>query len=128
VGETSLLCLQFGSSAQAETCHLQPPALLHSHESNDERSGGLSSSKRVSASCVTFSMTPRTKRNQVLDHIVTELAPGYQVMDLQILHGAALLTAPRISFEHSFPDNCILLRIQSYSRSFVAEGRRVQRT
>ncbi len=69
---------------------------------------------------MTFRMTPDAKRYQVVHHIATELAPAFYVMDLQAFHGTALLTPSTISFEHAFPDDCVLFRIQFESRSFLA--------
>jgi hypothetical protein len=40
------------------------------------------------------------KRNQVVHHVPTQLTPGFHVMDLQVFHGTALLTAPTIPLQH----------------------------
>jgi hypothetical protein len=40
------------------------------------------------------------KRNQIAHHIATQLTSGFHVMDLQIFHGTALLTAPTIRLQH----------------------------
>ncbi len=52
------------------------------------------------APSVTFAMTTDAKRDQVVHHIATQPAPGFLVMDLQALHGTALLTPPTISFQN----------------------------
>jgi hypothetical protein len=44
-------------------------------------------------------MTTDAKRNQVVNHIATEPAPSYHVMDLQAFQGTTLLTPPTISFQ-----------------------------
>ncbi len=69
---------------------------------------------------VTFAVTTDAKRNQVVHHIATELAPAFYVMDFQAFHGTALLARPTISFEHACPHDCVLFRIQFESRSFLA--------
>ncbi len=65
-------------------------------------------------------MTTDAKRYQVVHDIVTELTPGFHVMDVQTFHGTALLAPPAISFEHAGPDDCIFFRIQFESGSFLA--------
>ena len=72
------------------------------------------------APSVTFAVTTEAKRNQVVHHIATELAPRFHVMNLQAFHGAALLAPPAISFEHACPDDCVFFRIKFESRSFPA--------
>ena len=64
------------------------------------------------APSVTFAVTTGAKRNQVVHHIATELAPAFYVMDLQAFHGTALLAPPAISLEHACPDDCVFFRIQ----------------
>jgi hypothetical protein len=44
-------------------------------------------------------MTTDAKRNQVVHHIATELAPAFYVVDLQAFHGTALLTPPTIAVQ-----------------------------
>lgn len=72
------------------------------------------------ATSITFAETPEAKRNQVVHHIATEPAPAFHVVDLQTLHGTALLTPPTISVEGAFPDDCVFFRAQLESRSFLA--------
>ena len=74
---------------------------------------------------VTFAVTTNAKRNQVMHHIATELAPAFHVMNLQAFHGTTLLASPAISFEHACPDDCVLFRTQYESRSFLAWMRRI---
>jgi hypothetical protein len=69
---------------------------------------------------MTFAVTTNAKRDQVVHHIATELAPAFYVMDLQTFYGAALLAPPAISFEHACPDDCVFFRFQFESRSFLA--------
>ena len=64
-------------------------------------------------------MTTDAKRNQVVHHIATELAPAFYVMDLQAFHGTALLAPPAISFEHACPNDGVFFRIQFESGSFL---------
>ena len=48
---------------------------------------------RLPAPSVTFAVTTEAKRYQVLHHIVTESAPGFQVMNLQPFHASHLVRA-----------------------------------
>ena len=73
-----------------------------------------------------FPVTVGAECNQVRHHIATQLTPAFHVMDVQVFHGAALLTSPAISFEHAFPDDCILFRIQFEPRLLLAERRRIR--
>jgi len=72
-----------------------------------------------------LTVTTDAKSNQVVNHIATELAPGFDVMDLQSFHGTALLTPATISFEYAGPDDRVFFRIQFESRSFLAHTRRI---
>ncbi len=65
-------------------------------------------------------MTTDAKRNQVVHHIATELAPAFYVMDLQAFHGTAVLTPPAISLQDPVSDDCVLFRVQFEPRSFLA--------
>jgi hypothetical protein len=60
------------------------------------------------ASSVTFSVAALTESNQIAHDVSTQFAPWFQMVDLQVFHGTALLTSPTISFEHTFPDDCVL--------------------
>jgi hypothetical protein len=71
-------------------------------------------------------MTTDAKRNQVVHHIATELAPAFHVMDLQAFHGTALLAPPAISLERECPQDRVLFRIQFESRAFLASTCRIQ--
>ncbi len=57
-------------------------------------------------------MTTDAKRNQVVHHIATELAPAFHVMDLQTFHGTALLTPPTISLQDPDSEFRVLFRAQ----------------
>jgi hypothetical protein len=50
------------------------------------------------APSVTFSMAAGAECNQILRHVPAELASGLEVMNLQLLRGAAVLAPPTISF------------------------------
>jgi hypothetical protein len=67
--------------------------------------------KHLEATMMHASMANSAKRNQVVHHIVTQLAPGFQVMDLQVFHGTALLTAPTIPFQHSLSKEDVIFGI-----------------
>jgi hypothetical protein len=71
----------------------------------------------LSAPSVTFAVTTGAKRNQVVHHIVTTLAPGFHVMDLQAFHGTALLTPPTISLQDLDSEFRVLFRAQFKPRS-----------
>jgi len=47
------------------------------------------------------SVASDTERNQVVNHIATELAPWFHVMYLQVFHGTAILAPPTISLKYS---------------------------
>ncbi len=68
---------------------------------------------------VTFAVTADAKRNQVVHHIATELAPAFYVMDLQALHGTALLAPPAISLQDLVSDYCVFFRVQLEPRLFL---------
>jgi hypothetical protein len=57
------------------------------------------------------SVANNAKRNQVLHHIAPELAPAFHVMDLQVFHGTALLTAPTIPLQHAFSKEDVIFGI-----------------
>ncbi len=61
---------------------------------------------------MTFAMTTGAKRDQVVHHIITKPAPGVHVMDLQALHGTALLTPPTISVQDPDSEFRVLFRAQ----------------
>jgi hypothetical protein len=48
--------------------------------------------------------------------IPAELAPRLYVMNLQILHGTAVLTPPTVSFQHLFANRGVFFRAQFESR------------
>jgi len=52
-------------------------------------------------------VTRAAQSYQVIRHIVTELAPLFHVMDLQVLHGTAVLTPPAVSFQNVSSKDCI---------------------
>jgi len=58
---------------------------------------------------MTFPMTAVAERNQIANHVATQLAPGFHVMDLQVFHGTAFLASPAIPFQHQVSDHCVLL-------------------
>jgi hypothetical protein len=45
-------------------------------------------------------------------YIAAELAPPFHMMDLQVLHGTAILTPPAVSFENVSSKDCIFFGIQ----------------
>jgi hypothetical protein len=57
------------------------------------------------------SVADNAKRNQIVHHITTQLTPGFHVMDLQVLHGTALLAAPTIPLQHSLSKEDVIFRI-----------------
>ena len=58
-------------------------------------------------------VTRAAESNQVVRHIATELAPPFHVMDLQVVHGTAVLTAPTVSFEDVSPMCPVVFSIES---------------
>lgn len=71
-------------------------------------------------------VTYGAESNQVVRHVATELAPPFQVLDLQVVHGTAVLTAPTISLENVFSKSCIVFCIQCQPATPAAERRRVR--
>jgi hypothetical protein len=57
-------------------------------------------------------VTVNTKRDQVLQCIVAELAAAFQVMDLQVYWRAAILTPPSISLQDFILECLVCSRIQ----------------
>jgi len=57
---------------------------------------------------VAFSVAAGAKRNQILRRIPAELAPSFYVVNLQVLHCAAVLASPTISFQHLFSQNGVV--------------------
>jgi len=66
----------------------------------------------LSAPSMTFSVTAGAERNQILHVVPAELAPRLHVMNLQSLHGTAVLAPPTISFQHSFSQHIVFFRLQ----------------
>jgi hypothetical protein len=65
------------------------------------------------------------ERNQVVHYIATQLTPVFHVMDLQVFHGAALLTSPTIPLQHSLSKEDVIFGIYSEPWSFGAWTYRV---
>ena len=57
------------------------------------------------------SVASNAERNQVVHHIAPELAPRFYMMDLQVHHGTALLTAPTIPLQHSLSKEDVVFEI-----------------
>jgi len=50
--------------------------------------------------------------NQIFRHISAKVAPGREVMNLQVLRGTAVLAPPTISFQHLVSDGGVFFWIQ----------------
>ncbi len=72
-----------------------------------------------------LSVARNTKRNQVLHFIATELASRFQVMYLQIVRGAALLTTPAISLQYQLSYQLVFRRIQFDPRLLLSQTHQV---
>ena len=59
---------------------------------------------------VAFSMAIGAECNQVVHHVPAKLTPGLHVMNLQVLHGTAVLASPTISFQHLVSDPGVFFR------------------
>jgi hypothetical protein len=57
------------------------------------------------------SVASNTKCNQVVHNIATQSTPWFHVMDLQVFHGTALLTAPTIPLQHLVSKEDVIFRI-----------------
>jgi hypothetical protein len=71
-------------------------------------------------------VTRDAESNQVVRHIATELAPPFHVMDLQVVHGTAVLTAPTVPFENVSSKEGVVFGIQSEPVVPLAAWRRVR--
>jgi hypothetical protein len=65
-------------------------------------------------------MTSGAERNQIVRHVPAKLAPKLHVMNLQVLHGAAVLAPPAVSFQHLVSDNGVFFRLQIESWLLLA--------
>jgi hypothetical protein len=54
---------------------------------------------------VAFSVAIGAECNQVVHHVPAKSTPGLYVMNLQVLHGSAVLALPTISFQHLVSDH-----------------------
>lgn len=70
---------------------------------------------------VTSPVTVSAQRNQVVHHIATQLAPAFQMMDLQVVHRTTYLTPTTISFEHTVPYHFVLFLTQFESGLLLAK-------
>jgi hypothetical protein len=70
---------------------------------------------------VAFTVAVSAERDQIVQLIAAQLAPTPHVMDVKVLHRAAPLTPPAISFKHSLPDNFILSLSQFEPGLLLAE-------
>lgn len=76
-------------------------------------------------SSVAILVTRHAESNQVVRHIVTELAPPLHVMDLQVVHGTTVLTTPTVSFENVSSKSGVVFGIQSEPALPLAAWHRV---
>ena len=74
---------------------------------------------------MTVSVTSGAERHQIFRHIPAKLTPKLYVMNLQVLHGAAVLAPPTISFQHLLSHYVVLFRIQFESSLFLAQAHRI---
>ena len=74
---------------------------------------------------MTPDVTTNAQRNQVVHHIVAELAPAFHVMDLQALHGTALLAPPAISLQDPVSDYGVFFHVQPEPGLLLAYAHRI---
>jgi hypothetical protein len=55
------------------------------------------------------------ERNQILFHVAARLAPEFEVVHLQVLHGAARLAPPAVAFQYLPMQLTVALGIESES-------------
>jgi hypothetical protein len=65
-------------------------------------------------------MTSGAERNQIVRPVPAKLAPKLHVMNLQVLHSAAVLAPPTISFQHLLSDPGVFFRVQFESWLLLA--------
>jgi hypothetical protein len=61
---------------------------------------------------VPLSVAESAKCNEVVRRIAAELTSRLQMMHLQIVHGAAFLASPTISFQHLVSYQSVLIQFQ----------------
>jgi hypothetical protein len=61
---------------------------------------------------VTLLVANGAECNQILRRIPAKLAPSFYVVNLQVLHGAAVLAPPTVSFQHLFSQNGVIFGLQ----------------
>jgi len=61
---------------------------------------------------VALRVTANAEGNQVVRHIATKLTPPFHMVDLQIVHGTAILASPTVLFKNVSSKDCILFGIQ----------------
>jgi len=71
---------------------------------------------------VAFSVATGAESNQILRRIPAELAPALYVVNLQVLHCAAVLAAPTISFQHLLSKSGVFFGLQFESRLPAAQA------
>jgi len=64
------------------------------------------------------------KRDQVLFHVATRMAPEPEVVHLQLLRATAYLAPPAVALEHPPMQFAVAHRIESESLAVAADGRR----
>lgn len=72
-------------------------------------------------------MTTGAERDQVVHHVPSKVTPRLHVMNLQVLHGTAVLAPPSVSFHHLISDHRVLFRVQLESWLPLAETHRIRR-
>jgi hypothetical protein len=74
--------------------------------------GIFASPGQEALTAMAFSVATRAECSQILRHIPAKLAPALYVVNLQVLHGPAVLAAPTISFKHLFSQNGVIFGLQ----------------
>ena len=77
------------------------------------------------ARSMTFSVTTDAQCNQIVRDIPAKLASRLYVMNLQVLHGTAVLASPTISFKHLISDRGVFFRLQFESWLLLPKAHRI---
>lgn len=71
-------------------------------------------------------VTRGTESDQVARYIGAKLAPPFEVMNLQVAHGAAILTAPAVAFEDVSSESRVVFSIELEPAVLWAKSCRVR--
>ena len=107
-----------GSLRRSRFCRLIWPP-------RDRGGSSESVSPGTGCSCVRALMTRSAEGDQILFRIMAEITSPPHVMDVEICHGSAALTAPPISIQDSLPESLVPSPLHANRSSPSSHGTRV---